>query len=251
MKIKNLKLYLSNLPKLAYQHFLLENKDILAMQHLAPIFNDYLPWNSYAIRPSGLVKIINEIILNNRTKILECGGGISTLYIAKILQERGGHLYTIEHDADWVIFLQKLLAQHGLTQYVSLVTAPLEDCPFNFYEVNPSSTPNGRRIRQEHSNLWYSLDIIKDSLCDVEIDLLIVDGPPAYTKNTMYARYPAVPFLKQYFASDYAVILDDISRFGEKKIVNQWQKELGINFKRSPILGGIAIAYSQAKFIKT
>ena len=251
MKIKNLKLYLSNLPKLAYQHFLLENKDILAMQHLEPIFDDYLPWNSFAIRPSGLVKIINEIILNNRINILECGGGISTVYIAKILQGRGGHLYTIEHNADWVEFLQKLLAQHDLTQYVSLVTAPLEDCPFNFYELNPSSTPNKGSIRQEESNLWYSLDIIKDYLCDVEIDLLIVDGPPAYTKNTMYARYPAVPFLKQYFASDYAVILDDIRRSGEKKIVERWQQELNIKFERYPIQGGIAIAYSQAKFIKT
>lgn len=234
MKIKNLQ-YLSNLYKLAYQHFLLENKDILAMQYLEPIFDDYLPWNSYAIRPSGLVKIINEIIINNRIDILECGGGISTLYIAKILKDRGGHLYTIEHDADWAIFLEKLLVHQELTQYVSLVIAPFEDCSFSFH--------------QDDRNLWYSLDSLKNSLHNVEIDLLIVDGPPAYDHKTMYARYPAVPFFKQYFASDYAVILDDIDRSGEKKIVNQWQQELKINFKRYPIQGGIAIAYSQSKLV--
>ena len=235
MNIKPQK-YLSNLYKLAYQHFLLENKDILAMHYLKPIFDNYLPWNCYAIRPSGLVKIINEITINNRTSILECGGGISTIYIAKILQEHGGHLYTIEHDVDWVKFLKKLLAQQGLTQYVSIITAPLEDCPISF---------KGDR------SLWYSLDTLKNAFNNVEIDLLIVDGPPAYTKKTMYARYPAVPFLKQYFASDYAVILDDIRRSGEKKIVARWQNELGINFVRYPIQGGIAIAYSQAKFAKT
>lgn len=229
--------YLSNLYKIAYQHFLLENKDILAMQYLEPIFDVYLPWNSYAIRPSGLVKILNEITINNRTSILECGGGISTLYIAKILQDCEGHLYTIEHDADWVEFLKKLLAQQGLTQYVSIIMAPLEDCPFNFHRDNPS--------------LWYSLDTIKNVLNNVEIDFLIVDGPPAYSQNTMYARYPAVPFLKQYFASDYAVILDDIRRSGEKKIVARWQTELEINFQQYPIEGGLAIAYSQAKLVKT
>lgn len=236
MFIKSRK-YWINLYKLAYQHFLLENKDLLAMHYLTPIFDDYLPWNSYAIRPSGLVKIINEITINNRTSILECGGGISTIYMAKILQKSGGHLYTIEHDADWVKFLKKLLAQHDLTSYVSILTAPLEDCPF--------SVGRGDRI------IWYSLDTLKDALNNVEIDLLIVDGPPAYTKKTMYARYPAVPFLKQYFASDYAVILDDIGRSGEKIIVSQWQNELGINFQRYPIQGGIAIAYSQDKFAKT
>ena len=238
------KKYLSNLYKLAYQHFLLENKDILAMHYLKPIFDDYLPWNAYAIRPSGLVKIINEITINNRTSILECGGGISTIYIAKILQKCGGHLYTIEHDADWVEFLKKLLAQHDLTPYVSIVTAPLEDCPF-------SVERGGRAIAFADGSLWYSLDTLKDALNNVEIDLLIVDGPPAYTKKTMYARYPAVPFFKQYFASDYAVILDDIGRSGEKTIVDRWQNELGIDFRRYPIQGGIAIAYSQAKFAKT
>lgn len=238
MFIKSRK-YWSNLYKLAYQHFLLENKDILAMHYLKPIFDDYLPWNSYAIRPSGLVKIINEITINNRTGILECGGGISTIYIAKILQKSGGHLYTIEHDADWVKFLKKLLAQHDLTPYVSIVTAPLEDCPFS---VDRSD---------RYSHRWYSLDTLKNALNNVKIDLLIVDGPPAYTKKTMYDRYPAVPFFQQYFASDYAIILDDIGRSGEKTITARWQNELGINFRRYPIQGGIAIAYSQAKFAKT
>ena len=233
MKIKNLKHYLVNLSKFAYRRFLLENKDLMAMQYLSPLSEVYLPWTSYAIRPSGLVTIINEIIINNRTNILECGGGISTIYIAKILKTRGGHLYTIEHDQNWLRELQQQLEKQDLACCVSLIAAPLEDCPYSF--------------SQSDRSLWYSLDILKKALEGIEIDLLLVDGPPASQKKFQYVRYPAVPFLKQYFASDYGVILDDIDRSGEQKIARKWQEELNVNFKKYLLKGGIAIAHSQPK----
>lgn len=233
MKIENIKYYLINLYRLLYKSLLLDNRDMMAMQYLNPISDTYLPWTSYAIRPSGLVAIINEIIINNRVSILECGGGISTIYIAKILKDRGGHLYTVEHDPNWAVELQKILDRQNLTEYVTVIAAPLKECPFNFFHSD--------------REMWYDLDALKKALDRVEIDLLIVDGPPAYGKASKYARYPAVPFFKQYFASDYAVILDDIMRSGERKIAQKWQEELGIEFKSYSIKGGIAIAYSQAK----
>lgn len=61
------------------------------------------------MRPSGLVAVLNEILINSRTSIVECGGGISTFYIAKLIQENGGHLYSIEHELSWAIFLEKQL----------------------------------------------------------------------------------------------------------------------------------------------
>ena len=64
------------------------------MQILAPLTTAYQPWSIFAIRPSGLVKVLNEIVINRRRCIVECGGGISTVYIAKLLQQQGqGHLY--------------------------------------------------------------------------------------------------------------------------------------------------------------
>ena len=233
MKIKNIKHYIVNTYRFLYRRFLLENKDLMAMQYLSPLSEVYLPWTSYAIRPSALVTIINEIIINNRTSILECGGGISTIYIAKILKQRGGHLYTIEHDPEWAKELQKQLDKQDLAQYVSLIAAPLEKCPSGFNSSDCS--------------FWYSLDILKQALENIRIDLLLVDGPPASDRHGKYTRYPAVPFLKQYFASDYAVILDDINRSGEQKIAQKWQQELDIHFKKHLIEGGIAIAYSQSK----
>jgi len=83
-----------------------EDKDILAMQYLAPLSKTYLPWTIASMRPSGLVKVLNDIVVNRRYCIVECGGGVSTYYIASLIKERGGHLYTIEHDKAWVSILK-------------------------------------------------------------------------------------------------------------------------------------------------
>ena len=69
---------------------------------------------------------------------MECGGGISTIYIAKILKTRGGHLYTIEHDQNWLRELQQQLEKQDLACCVSLIAAPLEDCPYSFSQSDRS-----------------------------------------------------------------------------------------------------------------
>ena len=45
--------------------------DAVAIQVLAPLSTSYLPWSTSALRPSGLVKILNEIVINRRDSILE------------------------------------------------------------------------------------------------------------------------------------------------------------------------------------
>ena len=76
------------------------------------------------MRPSGLVAVLNDIVINNRSRIVECGSGISTFYIGRLLQERGGHLYSVEHDAGWADLLQRALAQEDLSEYVTVATRP-------------------------------------------------------------------------------------------------------------------------------
>lgn len=229
------KRYLVDFSNFLRQRFLYEPKDILAMQQLEPISSDYLPWNPYAIRPSGLIKILNEIVINQRKSILECGGGISTIYMAKILRERGGRIHTIEHDLGWIEILKQLLSSQNLLDYVSIISAPLQTSPINFQENT--------------SGLWYDLNAIRNALEGIKIDLLLVDGPPAHSKSIRYARYPAVPLLKQYLAEDYTIVLDDIGRTGEQQIAAKWQQELEISFQKYPIQGGVAIASSQKNYV--
>ena len=55
-------------------------------------------------------------------------------------------------------------------------------------------------------------------------DLVVVDGP--YGKTTPFARYSALPFLKNKLADNFAVFLDDSSRIEEREIANEWLKLL-------------------------
>ena len=189
-------------------------KDILAIQYLAPLSKDYLPWNVASMRPSSIVVILNEIMLNERRSVLECGCGISTFYIASMLQHRGAHLYTVENDEAWAAKVMEILTRNGLESYVTLINAPLSKTSLSMA-----------------GSLWYAEDNIRAHLKDIQIDLLIVDGPPASEKKDKYARYPAVPFARHYFGDDYTIILHDINRAGEQEIIKKWGRDLNITFE--------------------
>ncbi|MCP2728789.1 class I SAM-dependent methyltransferase [Limnofasciculus baicalensis] len=213
------------------RHLNYDGKDILAMQYLAPLSKTYLPWTVAAMRPSGLVKVLNEIVVNRRSYIVECGGGISTYYIASLIKERGGHLYTIEHDKEWSNILREFIAIQNLDEFVSIIVAPLVKTSLAINECS-----------------WYNEDIIRDAVGDLKIDLLLVDGPPANQDQKMYSRYPAVPFFKPFLSEDYTIILDDINRKGEQEILQKWEKYLEISFSQYLINGSIAIGRSKTSW---
>ncbi|WP_228060077.1 class I SAM-dependent methyltransferase [Plectonema radiosum] len=206
-------------------------KDQLAMEYLRPLHDLYIPWSESAIRPSGMVKILNEILIYKRRCIVECGGGVSTIFIAKMLKMKGGHLYTIENDKEWSIILKQQIDELGLTEYVTLINAPLAKSDLSIGDL-----------------LWYDQEIIRNQIDNLDIDFLIVDGPLAYLKEIQYSRYPAVPFFRSYFAKDYSIALDDINRFGEREIIKKWKTLTGIQFDRFFIDGGIAIGRTNKTF---
>jgi predicted O-methyltransferase YrrM len=201
--------------------------DILATNYLAPLSTSYLPWSEYAMRPSGLIQVLNDILLNHRSLILECGGGISTFYIARLLKDRGGHLYTIEHNQKWLDFLQDSLQKEGIDHLVTLIYAPLTST-----DLSLENTP------------WYNLESInKELFKEQKIDFLLVDGPPAYAEHIKYSRYPAVPYFLPLLADNFTIVIDDVNRNGEQEIVKRWQKILNLDFTIRT--GDIAIAKSK------
>ena len=195
--------------------------DILAMQRISPLLDQYQVWSASAMRPSAVAILLNDIIINNRNIVVECGAGVSTLLISKLLKNRGtGHLFSIEHDEDWANTVQDMLIQQGTETFVTVVHAPLN-------------------AWQESSGThWYDNSSIKAEIEQNKIDLLIVDGPPAYTQDLRLARQPAVPFFTKYFNTDYAVILDDIGRPGEQEVLKSWETDLGIDAERLTIKYG-------------
>ena len=102
----------------------LQRNDLLAMQALAPLSLTYLPWSASAMRPSGVVAVLNEILVHQRRSVVELGSGVSTFYIGRLLRQRGGHLWTVEHDERWAKLLGRELANEGLGDVVTVVHAP-------------------------------------------------------------------------------------------------------------------------------
>lgn len=201
-------------------------EDSLAMQYLAPLTGNYLPWSGYALRPSGLVQILNTILLRKHLTVVECGGGVSTLYIARLFRQNAfpGTLHCIENNLDWLNFLKDLLAKEKLSNYVNLIHSPLVPCDLALGEVD-----------------WYDRQKIRQELPkDKTIDCLFVDGPPAYREEIQYSRFPAVPFFQSQLAPHGTVILDDINRPGEQEILRRWQELLKVNFDTT--IGNVAIA---------
>lgn len=202
-----------------------DRKDTLAMHALAPLATAYRPWTSTAMRPSAVAAVLADIVIGNRRRIVELGGGISTFFIGRLLCERGGQLWTVEHDEHWAELLRRQLKQEGLDETVTVVFAPLQ----------PTSRPYSGHA------LWYAEDRLHELRAAGDIELLLVDGPPAHSAGLRHARYPALPCFVGALAPGATVVLDDILRRGEQEIVRRWERETGITFDRRYIHGTIAV----------
>lgn len=209
---------------------LMSHRDLQAMQTLAPLSRSFTPWTPMALRPSGMVALLNEIVIHDRWQVVELGGGVSTLFFARLMNERArGHLITVEHDELWAEQLSKLIDREGLTERVTIIHAPLTPCPSGFTGACS----------------WYSRDLVDEAVQATQIQLLVVDGPPAHDGATRYARYPAVPMLySRMSGSGFAIALDDIDRYGERQVLRRWEREYPLRFDRRYLSGSLALARS-------
>jgi predicted O-methyltransferase YrrM len=166
------------------------------------------------MRPAGLVSICNEIVHGRRTSIVECGSGVSTVVLARLLRQRGagGRVIALEHDADWAQLVNELLAQDQLSEFGRVVLAPLEGEP-----------------------AWYSLGSLTE--LPSTIDLLIVDGPPADRPGNGLRRAPALSILEPRLSETAVVYLDDINRPGEQSVLEGWNSHTEWTFTMDDITG--------------
>lgn len=209
----------------------LEIRNIRSIQLLKNIFPGYLPWTGVSIHPTALVYLLNDITIHQRKHIVECGSGISTVYIGSLIKQMGLDITfnSIDHDENWVTILQQILVSNQLDEYVNLIHAPLKPCSECY----------------QKGEEWYDLNKLQFLLNDSPpIDLLFIDGPPAKLSHLEHSRYPAVPVFYPNMANNYSIILDDISRKGEREIVKKWEKKFDLKFERKILSGNISIAQS-------
>src|SRR4051812_48145221 len=100
--------------------------DAVALQALGALAGLFLPWTGFSMRPSAILAVLSDIAINDRRRIVECGSGNSTVYAARLLAERGaGSIVTVDHDASWAQLTRRALAREGLSQWATVIHAPL------------------------------------------------------------------------------------------------------------------------------
>jgi|SRR5690554_813805 len=192
-------------------------KQSLGYQILQPLMIEYpyLPFNGGALRPFNISFLLNDIIINDRKIIVEFGSGISTILISRLIKRNklSCQLISIESDLDWNKKLNRILEGEDVHHNTTIINAPLKEI----------ETPFG-------INNWYDFD---DSIfLEKKIDLVIVDGPPAYLEELKHSRYPALPKVHKFLSKNHMIYLDDTNRIGEKEVILRWEKDFDIKFNK-------------------
>ena len=150
--------------------------------------------------------ILRECMTNKPSLVVELGSGISTLITAYALEQHGevgAQIISLDHNKEYTQKTKNLLKSHKLESNAQVIYSPLEP----------------RQIDDKIYN-WYSLEGLTTKM---NIDLLIVDGPPV--KTNQLARYPALPSLLSRLSKDCVIILDDAARQSEQQTVSLWMHE--------------------------
>jgi predicted O-methyltransferase YrrM len=171
-----------------------------------------LTWSEGAMTPAGLAAVCAEMAGRHHRRIVECGSGYSTLVLARRLRTLGGSLVSLEHEETWATRVRNELAAAGLTEIAHVALAPLEPHPLARDGLG-----------------WYARRALRS--LPRRIDLLLVDGPPAFEPRIALSRYPALPALAARLAPDATVVLDDIDRGGERMILEAWERNCAFRFE--------------------
>ena len=139
--------------------------------------------------------------------ILELGSGSSTIIIARTLQIMGIspelHI-SVDHESRFLSNTQELARNNRVDQLVNFEHCPLQ--PLADFDLP-----------------WYSR--IPELVGHTKLDLVVIDGPPAYAENMGNAREPALTVLRPYLNDNAVIILDDANRVGEQDVVAAWLKQ--------------------------
>jgi GNAT superfamily N-acetyltransferase len=189
----------------------------------AAIAGPSLGWGPGAMLPAGISAVCDDVIANSRRRVVELGSGVSTVLLARLLTRSRSpsdwRLAAVEHDDAWVRRVTDELVREGIGQRVTIIHAPLAE----------HALAQGGLSWYEEVAVSTGLD---QALGGDRIDLLVVDGPPAFGPGLGLARYPALPALRQRLTLGATVVLDDIDRPGEQEVLQRWETAFGLSFER-------------------
>ena len=180
-------------------------RQLEALQNLSTLLpaTDVLPaTRGWAASPDLLMVLVDLVITERPSLVVECGSGASTLWLALAMRrfEIDGRIIALDHDPVFGGKTRDLLARHDVRDLAEVRDAPLE-----------SFSLDGETYS------WYARRAWEDL---TGIDLLFVDGPPATTGHQ--ARYPALPLLSRSLSPVVTVVLDDLVVPDMQKVLRLW-----------------------------
>ena len=180
-------------------------RQLEALQNLSAVLpsSDVLPATRvWAASPDLLLVLVDLVITERPSLVVECGSGASTLWLALAMRRFGidGRIIALDHDPVFGGKTRDLLARHDVRDLAEVRDAPLE-----------SFTLDGETYS------WYARRAWEDL---TGIDLLFVDGPPATTGHQ--ARYPALPLLSGSLSPVATAVLDDLVVPDMQNVLRLW-----------------------------
>ncbi len=180
-------------------------RQLEALQNLSAVLpaNDVVPaTRGWAASPDLLVVLVDLVISERPSLVVECGSGASTLWLALAMRrfKIDGRIIALDHDPVFGGKTREFLARHDVRDLAEVRDAPLE-----------SFSLDGETYS------WYARRAWEDL---TGIDLLFVDGPPAATGHQ--ARYPALPLLSGSLSRAATVVLDDLVVPDMQKVLRLW-----------------------------
>jgi len=180
-------------------------RQLEALQNLNAVLptSDVLPaTRGWAASPDLLLALVDLVITERPSLIVECGSGASTLWLALALRRFGidGRIIALDHDPVFAGKTRDFLARHDVLDLAEVRDAPLE-----------SFSLDGETYS------WYARTAWEDL---AGIDLLFVDGPPAATGHQ--ARYPALPLLNKSLSPITTIVLDDLIVPDMREVLPRW-----------------------------
>jgi predicted O-methyltransferase YrrM len=158
----------------------------------------------WAASPDFLAVLARHVLATRPSIIVECGSGVSTIVLARGCElNKTGHVYSLEHHAGYADITRAELVRHELSHRADVLDSPLVT-----HELA------GERWS------WYALN----ELPDLEIDMLVIDGPPGHTGTL--ARYPAGPALLSRLRVGGVAFLDDGHEEHVKRALARWSREI-------------------------
>jgi predicted O-methyltransferase YrrM len=180
-------------------------RQLEALHNLSAVLpaNDVLPaTRGWAASPDLLMVLVDLVVTERPSLVVECGSGASTLWLALAMRRFGidGRIVALDHDPVFGGKTRDFLSRHGVRDLAEVRDAPLE-----------SFSLDGETYS------WYARRAWEDL---TGIDLLFVDGPPATTGHQ--ARYPALPLLIGSLSPVATAVLDDLVVPDMQKVLRLW-----------------------------